>query len=821
MAASTKGLSLGKNEDPKKKGGGNVAKQISLDGVNVPPVVGSTKIEEPKLTNARWFGETAVTPAALTKIPQLELPSMRGIIEDATPEDAGNYATALNTFAQTVTNFGSAYSKKIDADLKKYENQAFSVFTEFGDPTQPVKDLNGYISKIDLRIEALTNKEVKTDDDKNEILDLQKLKNQITNNRNFKNVLLSTTNKNIVLNRAYNWTYAKKDIMVPDTNLEGGITDKNAELKEIRVSELDPSDSRYVEAFNKYVYGGVDLSTFEHNNVSGTISNILAQDRYKQEGIYADLTKNKILISSNNLLDEKIPLLINAENGFSVAAFNTEMQETLEFINNTHLFTKEEKLAFVKTIVSKLEFYLGDNPDANVEDIVNEIFLGKDLGTENAVHPLMMGPLSGRFKKNNQINKKQMLVEQIGGKDQLNIIIGNTIKKQLDTKDKIELGNIAGFETEFGSVLTDKTQNGKSFMELIIDGQLDSAYGNEHVAAYITALKTRKQELTEKFKDNPKMLDYINQAYNKSITNVENNLLASDYEEELSVLIKMSHKIAAGDDSLMDDFNDRVTMFESSYPINKATKDLTPVLERVNKFQTATNKSLLKVGIDQIKTLHNEYAEGRTEDYNKDSVYNTHELQIQRDVEEIVEEANKLFPNDREGRQNYVTDTINARWNNGDFIPDRKTKNRNPVYGFTKTNKAIKNFFKDTKKGGIDADGIFVDEPSGKRNFLVYVNKYSRPVFRKEVLFNKDFSDGLIVKWMSGEDIGEEWDIIEKNLEFHGIDTVDFFLQEVNKLGIPPKKFFKSTLLKFQGLTKEERRILWEKKGVDVEEEDK
>ena len=112
------------------------------------------------------------------------------------------------------------------------------------------------------------------------------------------------------------------------------------------------------------------------------------------------------------------------------------MQETLEFINNTHLFNKEEKLAFVKTIVSKLEFYLGDNPDANVEDIVNEIFLGKDLNTENAVHPLMMGPTNGRFKKDGKINKKQMLVEQIGGKDH-NIIIGNTIKKQLDTKDKI------------------------------------------------------------------------------------------------------------------------------------------------------------------------------------------------------------------------------------------------------------------------------------------------------------------------------------------------------------------------------------------------
>ena len=77
---SVKGLSLGKNEDPKKKGAG-VAKQISVDGITVPPSVGSTKIEQPKVVNARWFGETAVQPAALTQIPQLELPSVKGIIE--------------------------------------------------------------------------------------------------------------------------------------------------------------------------------------------------------------------------------------------------------------------------------------------------------------------------------------------------------------------------------------------------------------------------------------------------------------------------------------------------------------------------------------------------------------------------------------------------------------------------------------------------------------------------------------------------------------------------------------------------------------------
>ena len=156
MAASTKGLSLGKNEDPKKKGNGNVAKQISLDGITVPPVAGKTKIEEPKLVNARWFGETAVNPATLTKIPQLELPSMAGVIENATPEDAGNYAEALSNFSTQVQTFGSSYAKKLEADQKRYENQALSVFQEFGDPTQPVKDLSTYINKIDVRILVLS-----------------------------------------------------------------------------------------------------------------------------------------------------------------------------------------------------------------------------------------------------------------------------------------------------------------------------------------------------------------------------------------------------------------------------------------------------------------------------------------------------------------------------------------------------------------------------------------------------------------------------------------------------------------------------------------
>ena len=80
--------------------------------VKLEPQKELEKIEEPKILNARWYGETAVTPAALTQIPQLELPSVAGVIENATPTDAGAYAEAFTAFAGEVNNFGTAMLKR-------------------------------------------------------------------------------------------------------------------------------------------------------------------------------------------------------------------------------------------------------------------------------------------------------------------------------------------------------------------------------------------------------------------------------------------------------------------------------------------------------------------------------------------------------------------------------------------------------------------------------------------------------------------------------------------------------------------------------------
>tara|TARA_B100001248_G_scaffold151196_1_gene113598 strand:- start:1699 stop:4140 length:2442 start_codon:yes stop_codon:yes gene_type:complete len=811
MAASTKGLSLGKNEDPKKKGGGGVAKQVSLDGITVPPVAGKSKIEEPKLVNARWFGETAVTPAALTKIPQLELPSVRGVIENATPEDAGNYATALNTFASSVQTFGSSYAKKIEADQKRYENQALKVFTEFGDPTQPVKDLSSYINKIDIRIEELRNKETQTDVSKQEILDLEKLKNQITNNRHFGDVLKSKTNANIVLNRAYSWTYKKKDILVPDLNMQGGITNEDAEPKEIRVSDLDPADPRYVKAFNDYVYGDVDLSGFEHNNIQSQVANILAQDRYKQESVYANLTKEKIIDNSNNLLDSKIQTLIASENGFSVAGFNTDIQEDIEFINNSHLFTREEKTNYVKTMVAKLEYYLSQAGYTNVDEIIRTIFLGKDLGTEDAIHPLMIGPQANRFTKDNKLNKKLMLVNQIGGEAQLNIIIGNTMRKQNAANEEIEKGRIQVFTADFEDVFKSDSGNGKTYQDLILAGNLDNAFGNIHVGEYITALNEKRRELLKKHAGNQDMINAIEQSYNASIKDIENNILQTDYKQEVMTLNKMSHKIADGDISLIEDFNERLEIFDNSYPITKAQEDTNDIRNRVRDFQNKENQSLLTVGFNLVKDLHDKHASGQTEDYDKDSIMTTHELNIKAEIQKIIQDSKK-FEN-REDQEDYVINTINAEWSNGGFIPDRKNTVTTPIYPSTDAKKNINKFVEKVRSiKGIDSYGNF--QGDGLIMFRTYLNS-SRPMFNKNSLFTKDMKSGMIVQWMSGEDMGKNWDVLEQNLEKDGIDVVDFFIDQSIKLGIKPDKFFAGELEKYRGKDKEERKKLWANGGKE------
>ena len=155
---------------------------------------------------------------------------------------------------------------------------------------------------------------------------------------------------------------------------------------------------------------------------------------------------------------------------------------------------------------------------------VEGIFLGKDLGTTEEIHPLMVGPQADRFV-NGKINKKLMLVNQIGGEAQLNIIIGNTIRKRIDANEQTHKGSVAVFNSDFKDVFMSDSGNGKSYQQLILEGNLDNAFGNQYVGDYITALNEKRRELVEIHKDNPQLVLAIEESYNSSIKDIENNLL--------------------------------------------------------------------------------------------------------------------------------------------------------------------------------------------------------------------------------------------------------------------------------------------------------
>jgi len=818
--ASVKGLSLGKNEDPKKKGAG-VAKQISVDGITVPPSVGSTKIEQPKVVNARWFGETAVQPAALTQIPQLELPSVKGIIENATPEDAGRYAEAFSDFAQQVDSFGSSWIKKEKKVKEDLDAQALKVFYQYGDPTTAVKELDSYITKIDKRITTLKELEKQTDDSKQEILDLEKLKTQIANSRPFRESLLSVNNSQVVLNRAYGWTFAKEDILVPNTTTDGSVVDKDGELSEIRVSELDPTDSRYVEAFHNYVYGDTDLSAFDLKNIEGTIANILYQDRLRQETNYKELTKDQIVTSSNNQLTTNLRNLVNSED-FSVASFIQNTQTNLEFIKNTHLFDADEKTAIVKNMIQTIVYELRNQSGIDAEQILRTIFLGDKLGTEDQVQPLMIGPIDDRILSNGTLNKKLRLIESIGGEAQLNLIIGDVLKQNKDNNDKINTVNKDLFNRTFeDEVLFSEYEDGKTFQQLILGADVDDIRGNEYVPLYLAKLQEKRQELLKKHADNPRIIQAINQSYTAQVENIRKNLLVSDYNEELMDLTQLSFEIQRGDDSKVGDFNSLLQIFEESYTFPKALEDLQTIKERVNNAGNVDIRNMQQVGLDLVRELHKNYATSLNDpNYNYKEVFKENEIKIMQEIEEITNLARQKFPDDIDAQSDFVTKRINARWNNNGFITRSGIDVSTPLSGNRGEKRALKYIVSDLKKGGF-YDGLF--QGSAQRNFLAYVES-SKPFFKKNVFINKDGSEGLVVRWMAGEEMPENWNIIEANLIELGIDPAQFFIDQAQKLGI--ENFPYDILKDYEGLnTIEERRKQWEiitkVEETDVEEGDK
>lgn len=831
--ASVKNLSLGKNEDPKRRGSGG-AKQVSLDGTTVPPSLGRLKIEEPKIENVRWYGETAVTPAAISKLPTLEMPSVAGVIENATPKDAGRYAESLTAFSQQVAQGGKSAILIQEANRKENDARANEILTQFSDNTSPIKDLTSLLSGIDKKIKQLEKIEIGPDNQPKpksqevlqQIIDLKKHKEEIASKRGLQNSINSKLREEQVVNNALSWDIKKHSIEVEDTNVNGGITSDEGELKTIKVSELDPNDFRYRREFKKHVYADYNLTGFELNNVKDRIAGIKYNDIVSQTSDYQKLTKNNITTKVLTSLEKDLDHLVNGNKNQTSANVIQSLNENLEFYKNSHLYSEEEKNALVTSIVGLTMTKLSKS-DIDVEDFLNDMFFG-DL--KNNIQPLMVGPIDDRYKKKGDINEKLFLINRLGGKPYFQALLTTVKADQADTKSKKIKGQSYIYENHFDKEVmqSEVTVDGKkmSLNKALILSDTDDKFGNTYVQVALTKLEDAKESLIALLDENDPdyivKLNTINEAYTERKNKSIYKILTTDYNQEVKELRRSIFNVQMNPNDLKAQSKLTLSLeqFTQSYEgIPKADEEIADIRENLVKVKTKTFTGKLKENIKLVETYWEDYAKTQTKavDFDKDIEWSTNELSITQTVSEIMDDAREAYPNDLNAQDQYVKKEIGDRWRNGGFI-NKFTSGEQRVTDLTgKVNVAFKgirtgkevnnklNKITFVKNKTIDGDGYLVG---------AFQMDFKRNINRPQPYFEKNALKEIMISWMKGEKLPRGIELFIKNLtNTNTPDMASFILSQADKLGIKQSKLKIEYINSITDMNEEQRKAAWEESG--------
>ena len=162
-------------------------------------------------------------------------------------------------------------------------------------------------------------------------------------------------------------------------------------------------------------------------------------------------------------------------------------------------------------------------------------------------------------------------------------------------------------------------------------------------------------------------------------------------------------------------FKEDLELFKDHYKdLPKLQDDLRIVNSNLVSSNKQDFKSINKAGNDFVKSLFNTFADKEeisNENFDRKTVWNSALPSIQKEVNEIIEQANEAFPNDIEKRNNYVLTEINKRWDNGGFVEGRVRVNKSPLFGSGDYKNTLKKLTRETgynKKNGADANGCLL-----------------------------------------------------------------------------------------------------------------
>ena len=355
------------------------------------------------------------------------------------------------------------------------------------------------------------------------------------------------------LKRHINSELKKQQVITNASNLKqtlSGLYVKNEAGEDVPFNSISSSDPRYLEIIKPRIYGDIELSPKEYNDVSGTITNTLANYKATHDKSHKTYLINELRLSQATRIKE-IGNTLGTNGTSSVFESVTNLQTVLD---ETRLklpgLSTEQNNKVSATLVSDLvSGFMRNNKGANTDAL------------EEVLSSLMIGPVEGRTKQvenadgsvSTIINEKQRWINQFGGEPWLEeqIITAKYNLAELDNKE--EKAYIITEKNEADDSLRDGTDEDPSVLTLIQKKDFERA-------------RTKLEELKTNYRT-------------KAIANnVDSSAIAEVLDHYDSVFKKFTKA-----DSF--DMNSRMTEISKLLPYAVTVADSAKILELVDSLQ--------------------------------------------------------------------------------------------------------------------------------------------------------------------------------------------------------------------------------------------
>jgi len=467
--------------EPKKKG--NQKRSQLATGQSTGDVSQvDLSFKTPQIQNFKWYGQTYSTPTEPKLVPTLDLPSVEGFYEDtrkAKQNEFSAFIDGMKTLKGELEQLPGAYTDARVKEQSVLNLEAAKILDTYqvgndGTDINPADKLQATINKLNKIINQPLEAEggesfslEKTE----EIENAKKILQEIESNRRLRNTITSLANERKVLDNLTQWDTYKLNETVDeiDENTGQPIQARNnkGELQfendgvtpiyaQVSLAELDPSDPRYKQAYNEFIYKDSNLGIFEHNNLQPQILQHRMNDRSSQLKNYLEKTTQlgqAEIVSTINLLENP---------GLTPVQLNEQMGKIVASVRRLGL-SKESEVTMYKLLWQSLARNpLYKNLDA---DSLYEEFSKLALGTED-YNGIAIGPEGNRWIIEDgvtRIRPEMAWINSLGGTSYLRDIVEGIV----NDRDVLDRANKTSQQTEFSTKLV----KGMEDLKIEINGE--------------------------------------------------------------------------------------------------------------------------------------------------------------------------------------------------------------------------------------------------------------------------------------------------------------------------------------------------------------